>query len=937
MSHEDDVDEELLDGIDAEDSTLNILHAPKFLRKGDLVEFGTTDEPILAIFIKNFERTALFYTDRGAWLVRRSEHTRFSVPNFVDPSMMKDILQYVPSEESHSQWLDRLQPMKSNAPRNVGSTALGMMQRFRVASDRVYRKYADRLNHAYEIMAPKLHVDGTRAISLQDVALRIFEKKDVSELSPPMLWTIHRTLSNMQNVTTDLHTHRLNPQFEFIPKQDLAQMNELKRWTREFRERRVEERINMQDSNLLGGDSKTWANPVASFVDKARGVVLNSRQTRAVSPAGCIGPCLKTPQLAESKSKLWSVAGLGLLNAKERVVVDYLDAWVTAQYLNRNSELRSLGPMILRSVGLYQDYDLDESTGFLFLQELGLVAPWQDASLYRTRLGVPGYDSSHAVTILRNQAFEPRSMSTLEDTMLDYRKDWGHIPVYCIDSADTEERDDGISLEEIAGEESSAWLHVHVANPSAFIDTGSIIAQYAAKVSESIYLPEVKHPMLNPRLSGEYFSLGKDRPCITFSAKINAIGEILETAVSHGILHNVYYITPQRLEDELGLANRAKQSSTTMLRVGRFPPPVGDMPQDLNPRASQSLSSEDIRILNRLRSMGEATRHRRERAGAIPLLGYNNPRKIVQPEILFGEGVINPAEPLSKHFRRFDGDPVISLVIKTDSGGEISTMIADLMVVGGEVCAKWCMDRRLPVPYRGIRMSPEPAIDPAVFKQEVLDPAIQKHGQADENDLLRYLRLLGSIDCSSSPLEHIALGLPAYVKATSPLRRYSDLLTHWQIEAAIRHEKRTQRSLLKSKDRSFLPFSYELIEATSKQLVGRASQMQIIRNGSLQHWFTLAFFRAFYFKEAPLPDVFRVKITELGTPAQSVRGILLDWGKSVSMQDNPSITNANGGYQLDDIWEVSIHKISVYRKIIDMEPLRLISRSSLAHSQALKP
>ena len=933
MSREDSLDDEMLDGIDTEESTLSILHAPKFLKQGDLVEFGTTGEPILAIFIKNLEKNALFYTDRGAWLIRRSSHTRFSVPSFVDPSMLKDILQYLPSEESADQWLDQLQPMKSNAPRNVGSTALGMMQRFRAASDKIYRKYADRLNRAYEIMAPKLNVDGSRAISLQDAALRVFEKRDVSELSPTMLWTIHRTLSNTQNVTTDWHTHRLSPEFEFIPKQDLAQMDELKQWTREFQERIVEQRTNLLEADCFREDPTTRANPIASFIDKARRIVLNSRQRRPISPAGCVGPSPRIISQPESESKLWSVVAFDSLTAEERVIVNYLDAWVTAQYLTNSSELRSLGPMILRSVGLYTDYDLDESMGFTFLQEIGVVSPWQDASLYRTRLGVPGYDSSHSMTILRNRAFEPRSMATLEDTMADYRKDWGRTPVFCIDSADTDERDDGISLEEIAGE-SEAWLHVHVANPSAFIEPKSIIARYAAKTSESIYLPEVKLPMLHPKLSRERFSLGEDRPCITFSAKINQAGEIIETVVSHGIVHNVYYITPQQLEDELGLTSRARHCSTTLLRVGGIPSQARNISKGSSSCASRLLSSDNLRILHRLRAIGEATRHRRERAGAISLLGFNTAKNIIQPKVFFGEGVSNPAEPLSNHFQRFDGDPIISLEANTDCGGEISTMIADLMVVAGEACAKWCIDRQLPIPYRGIRINPEPAADPTLFKREVLDPALQKHSQPDENDLLRYLRLLGSIDCSASPLKHVALGLPAYVKATSPLRRYSDLLTHWQIEAAIRHERSVQGLCLETKDRSYLPFSYESIEVISKQLIGRAGQIQIVRNGSVQHWFTLAFFRAFYFNEAALPNVFKVKITDLGSPARNARGTLLDWGKSVFMQNNLNVTSPKGGYQIDDTWEVKIHEISVYWKHISMEPLRLISRTPKASSHS---
>ena len=926
MTREDDIGDEIIPGIDAEDSIENILHAPTFLRQGDLVEYWTLDEPILAIFIKNVEGASLFYTDRGSWLVRRPNYTRFSVPEFIDRDTVKSLLPYIPSEESTDQWLDRLQPMKSSAPRDVGRRILELMHQFRSASDKIYRKYADKLDRAYDIMAPSLRTEGMRTISLQDVALKIFGRRDVSELSAPMLWALHRTLSNMQNVSTDWHTHRLNPVFEFMPKQNLMEMNELKQWMREFQEHAVDETTDVSKSSRRLTESQL--NPIASFVEKARKIILASRQSRNISPTGAIGPFIDRVDLSKSRRQIWDVEILGSLNAKDQIILHYLDAWVTARYLNKNSLLRSLGPMLLRSMGLYEAYDLDESTGFTFLQELGLVSPWQDASLYQTSLGVPGHDTLHPMTALRNEAFQSYSVSELRDTMAPYRKDWGNSPVFCIDGPDTTERDDGVSLEGIEGNESEVWVHIHVANPSAFIDPRSTIARYAAKISESIYLPDIKHPMLDPKLSQE-LSLGANRPCLTFSARIDEKGNIVETEVSNGIVHNVSYITPERLEDELGLGHTSKKSTTTLLNVGDVRPQVRNEDINTSSCTARPITLEEICILRRLRAVAEATHHRRERDGAISPMSQDIAKNTIRPEIFFGQGLSNLAEPLSKQFRHFRGDPIISLVTNTNSGRDVLNMVADLMILAGEVCARWCVERRLPVPYRGIRLNPEPALDPARFKKENFDLAIPQHAEAAGNSLSRYVRLLGSVDCSASPLEHVALGLPAYVKATSPLRRYSDLLAHWQIEAAIRQEKHTELPLPRTDNQSYLPFSHRSIENESRQLMGRASQLNIIKNGSIQHWFTMAFFRAFYFEEAPLPKTFKLRINDLGSPVHFVKGSLLDWGKTVCLQDNASVTTGSGGYRLDDIWEVKIRKIVLYWKVIVMEPIRLISRPAL--------
>jgi exoribonuclease-2 len=49
-----------------------------------------------------------------------------------------------------------------------------------------------------------------------------------------------------------------------------------------------------------------------------------------------------------------------------------------------------------------------------------------------------------------------------------------------------------------------------------------------------------------------------------------------------------------------------------------------------------------------------------------------------------------------------------------------------------------------------------------------------------------YRRLFRPSQTKGAPEPHAGLGLAAYVRATSPLRRYQDLLAHQQIRAALR-------------------------------------------------------------------------------------------------------------------------------------------------------
>lgn len=51
------------------------------------------------------------------------------------------------------------------------------------------------------------------------------------------------------------------------------------------------------------------------------------------------------------------------------------------------------------------------------------------------------------------------------------------------------------------------------------------------------------------------------------------------------------------------------------------------------------------------------------------------------------------------------------------------------------------------------------------------------------NSMLRG-RMTRTVCATGGPIRHAGLGLPAYVQTTSPIRRYADLLAHWQLKVA---------------------------------------------------------------------------------------------------------------------------------------------------------
>ena len=97
-------------------------------------------------------------------------------------------------------------------------------------------------------------------------------------------------------------------------------------------------------------------------------------------------------------------------------------------------------------------------------------------------------------------------------------------------------------------------------------------------------------------------------------------------------------------------------------------------------------------------------------------------------------------------------------------------MVTDLMLMAGEGIARYCHERDIPIPY-ATQAPPE-----------------EQNGAEDMAGMYAYRRFFKPTQVKTLPEPHSGLGLAAYSRATSPLRRYSDLLTHQQVRAHLKGE-----------------------------------------------------------------------------------------------------------------------------------------------------
>ncbi len=120
-----------------------------------------------------------------------------------------------------------------------------------------------------------------------------------------------------------------------------------------------------------------------------------------------------------------------------------------------------------------------------------------------------------------------------------------------------------------------------------------------------------------------------------------------------------------------------------------------------------------------------------------------------------------------------DGEDVTIAILEDSAARQL---VAEMMILTGEVTGRFARDFDIPIAFRG---QPEPEL-PA--EEELLQlPA----------GPVRYCAIRSCMprsETGTAPARHAGLGLEIYTQVTSPIRRYADLLAHFQIKAHLRGE-----------------------------------------------------------------------------------------------------------------------------------------------------
>lgn len=910
---------------------------PRFLLMGDLVELEFTNsekESILAVYVRRMGPQSQFYTMNGRWVHLPERAVQYSIPGWVSPKLVEPLIQYLPDDKQ----LEDMDSLNQDAyvndlsvPRHVAAPLVSRMVAFNRESLEIYRKHASTLDRAHDILA---HKDDLRYGSLVSAATTLL-KTPSDKLPLTALFTVRKALMHAGFAfNVDRRSHRLTGYLQIRSKEQVRMVEEVRRWLREWQDDLAMTAVMTKKQQQRHVPTKGAAH-VNRFIGHAKAIVTESRNLREPTKLGNVGPSKVKREITETEDAV-KLNSDTRFNEADQELVRFMEAWSCSNMFLGLPRISALPPLILQATGLYETYPLDIQTGYLFLQELGTILPYENRVRFDQHLLLPSSQHSKPLQNLMNNLLSMQSDPKFSDAMQDIRHDWGDLPVYCIDGASAQEIDDGLSVERANHADSDNpeyWAHIHIANPTAFFDRDHPLAKMARHMGETIYTPERTYMMLPRWATQRHFSLAKDRPCLTFSARLNENGEVLENKIRAGFIRNVHRLTPDETNDLVGLKRNLTQEPID-ITVGGTPPPgkkrVSAVP-DMTER-----NIDDLKLLQKL---AEKRQEVRKASGGVFFDSH-------RPEMAVWQAWKNTGlawdHPHRRGARTVEGDPVINMQTRgltnwfAAGDSVVDILVREMMLLACNVSTEWCADRQIPTIYRGAVAKPG-SLEPKQFYREVCEPAMARNnGEMPLHIGIEYIKTQGSVILSTKPLRHNLLGLNHYGKVTSPLRRYGDMILHWQIEAALRKEAQTGTSLSNpgaslsgiQPDRSFLPFSSQSLQTIMLGLQPRESMITRAKSYADAFWMSMLMFRAHHFGEAKLPfETCHAYIA--AKPWQTngnVQAIFEEINVTCDMMRSDRMGLGLPEPRAGDRWECTVEDVNVFKRTISLRPFRLVSR-----------
>ena len=321
------------------------------------------------------------------------------------------------------------------------------------------------------------------------------------------------------------------------------------------------------------------------------------------------------------------------------------------------------------------------------------------------------------------------------------REDLRHMAIFTIDSSESKDLDDAISVEKT---EKGWLLGVHIADVSHYVKGNSALDKEAMSRGTSVYYADKVIPMLPKELSNGICSLNPDEDRLTLSAfmELGEDGEMIKYCFGKSVIRSRV---------------KGVYSEINAILSGKANDDI---------KAKYTCVEKEITLMNQL---ADILIERKKQRHAPEL-------ETVESKLIINEnGVCCDVVPRER--------------------GKSERIIEEFMLCANEAAARLARDKKIPFVYRIHEAPPEEktaSLCEMLTKLNVEYPHFQEFKPAHAAAILEnargtdkyeavnmmVLRSMAKAKYFEEPLGHFGLVLADYAHFTSPIRRYSDLAIH---------------------------------------------------------------------------------------------------------------------------------------------------------------
>lgn len=394
----------------------------------------------------------------------------------------------------------------------------------------------------------------------------------------------------------------------------------------------------------------------------------------------------------------------------------------------------------------HDNVEITKTDIYNFLVDLGYIEANSNPTHFRREVALP-YKNVSRKSDTEQDYYQLWQPDASRDCSAGKRVDYTDHRVYCIDSESAHEIDDGISMKKL--DDHTGRVFVHIADPTSYLDKNDTLVKIAYERAATNYQPEFALGML-PKSIINVAGLGIDglkTRALTFSVNFN-------------------------------WRSKAIDFDTINVEASY----ISKFPKYTYNDVDRTLKANEDRDFNKLSVEEQELKYLYD-------LSYKLQRQRISKGAILFEGSM-------KYTARFNEQTTIEnlnlgevmededVALSIQKNSKSTVLVSEIMILANMISAQFLVKNKLAGMFKGMYQLPFSGAANDVFKN-LNKKIVDNRELLSAKEFISIFKFISPAFFTSEPQRHFMVGADAYAPSTSPLRRFCDIINHFQFHSMI--------------------------------------------------------------------------------------------------------------------------------------------------------